>query len=125
LVDQIKLPFVEEVYNIKTVEELAKAIKSMTLRGSGAIGISGAYGILLAALNSNGNRENIKESGLLLKSTRPTAINLMKTVDEMLEAIDSYNGDSLVDFVEEKTAEIVERQLGYERKLGLYGAELI
>lgn len=125
LVDQIKLPFVEEVYNIKTVDELAKAIKSMTLRGSGAIGIAGAYGILLAAINTKGNKDLIKESGLLLKSTRPTAINLMKTVDEMLEAVDNYTGSDLLDFVEEKTAEIVVRQLGYERKLGLYGAELI
>ena len=40
----------------------------MTIRGSGALGLQGAYGILLAAVNSNGNRNYIKESGLLLKS---------------------------------------------------------
>lgn len=125
LIDQIKLPFVEEVYNIETVEELGKAIKDMTIRGSGAIGIAGAYGILLAALNSKGNKASIKESGLLLKSTRPTAVNLMKTVDEMLEAVEGYNGNDLLDLLEEKTCEIVVRQLDYEHKLGAYGAELI
>ncbi|MCQ4922428.1 S-methyl-5-thioribose-1-phosphate isomerase [Tissierella carlieri] len=125
LIDQIKLPFVEEIYTINTVEELAKSIKDMTIRGSGAIGIAGAYGILLAAANSNGDRNYIKESGLLLKSTRPTAVNLMKTVDEMIEAIDNYCGKEVVDFIEEKASEIIERQLGYEKKLGEYGAELI
>ena len=99
LIDQIKLPFTEEVYNINTVEELGKSIKTMTIRGSGAIGIAGAYGILLATLNSKGNKEYIKESGFLLKSTRPTAVNLMKTVDEMLEAVDKYNGSELVDLL--------------------------
>lgn len=125
IIDQIKLPFVEEVYNIKTVEELGKSIKSMTIRGSGAIGIAGAYGILLATLNSNGDKAFIRDSGLLLKSTRPTAVNLMKTVDEMLLAVENYKGNDLIDFVEEKVAEIVARQLDYEHKLGAYGAELI
>lgn len=125
LIDQIKLPFKEEICVIDTVDDLAKAIKTMTIRGSGAIGIAGAYGILLAAINSKGDREVIKHSGNLLKSTRPTAVNLMKTVDEMLEAIEGYKGNDLIDFLEEKTAEIVERQLDYEHKLGEYGAELI
>lgn len=125
IIDQIKLPFVEEVYNIETVEELGKAIKTMTIRGSGAIGIAGAYGILLATLNSKGDKSAIRESGILLKSTRPTAVNLMKTVDEMIEAVDSYDGDNLLSFIEGKTIEIVERQLDYEHKLGAFGAELI
>lgn len=125
IIDQIKLPFVEEIYKINTVEELAKAIKSMVIRGSGAIGIAGAYGILLAALNSNGDRKQIKESGAILKSTRPTAVNLMKTVDEMIKDIDNYSGSELIEFIKEKVAEIVQRQLGYEYKLGEYGAELI
>jgi methylthioribose-1-phosphate isomerase len=125
IIDQIKLPFTEEIYEISTVDDLAKAIRNMTIRGSGAIGIAGAYGILLAAINSKGNKEYMAESGRLLKSTRPTAVNLMKTVDEMLNAVNEYNGSNLVDFVEEKAVEIVERQLDYEHRLGTYGAELI
>lgn len=125
IIDQTKLPFVEEICNIETVEELGKAIKNMTIRGSGAIGIAGAYGILLSVLNSKGDKKTIRENGLLLKSTRPTAVNLMKTVDEMLEDLNNYTGNDLIGFIEEKTVEIVQRQLDYEHKLGAFGAELI
>ncbi len=125
LIDQTKLPFEEKVYIIDTVEELAKAIKNMTIRGSGAIGLAGAYGMLLSAINSKGNKDSLREAGQILKSTRPTAINLMKTVDEIINSIDSYNGNDMLSFVEAKVCEIIERQLGYEHKLGKYGAELI
>lgn len=125
IIDQIKLPFTEDVYRLERVEQLAKAIKDMTIRGSGAIGIAGAYGVLLSALQSDGDKKTIKDGGLLLKSTRPTAVNLMKTVDEMLLAVEGYEGENIIQFIEAKAEEIVVRQLGYERSLGAYGAELI
>ncbi len=125
IIDQIKLPFNEEVYSLDSVSQLARAIKDMTIRGSGAIGIAGAYGILLSAVESNGDIERIKEGGLLLKSTRPTAVNLMKTVDEMIQYVVSYSGDDIISYIEHMVAEVVTRQLDYEKKLGEYGAKLI
>jgi methylthioribose-1-phosphate isomerase len=124
IVDQLKLPFKEEIYTLKDIKDLAKAIKEMNIRGSGAIGICGAYGIYFAALISNGNKELIKEAGKLLKSTRPTAVNLMKTVDEMLSVIDGDEVEVLVR-IEQKAIEIIERQLQFEYELGKHGAALI
>ncbi|WP_173915454.1 S-methyl-5-thioribose-1-phosphate isomerase [Halobacillus sp. Marseille-Q1614] len=124
LIDQTKLPFEEEVCTITTISQLGEAISSMMIRGSGAIGICGAYGIFLAALNSKGSSKEVREAGELLKSTRPTAVNLMKTVDEMVaEAVGS--GDELISRVEKKAVEILNRQLDFEYQLGAYGAELI
>lgn len=125
IIDQIKLPFVEEVYSLDSVSQLARAIKDMTIRGSGAIGIAGAYGILLAAVEFKGDVKSIKESGILLKSTRPTAVNLMKTVDEMVQYVDSYKGDDIIEYIERMAADVIVRQLNYERQLGKFGAELI
>ena len=124
LLDQIKLPFVEEVYHLERVEELADAIKKMTIRGSGAIGISGAWGMYLASLKSKGDLKTVREAGALLKSTRPTAINLMKTVDEVLTVVEG-EGDALIARVEEKVIEILKSQLAYEHQLGEQGAALI
>ena len=125
IIDQIKLPFVEEVYSLDSVSQLARAIKDMTIRGSGAIGIAGAYGILLAAVEFKGDIKSIKESGILLKSTRPTAVNLMKTVDEMVQYVDSYKGDDIIEYIERMAADVIVRQLNYEKQLGKFGAELI
>lgn len=125
IIDQIKLPFVEEVYSLDSVSQLARAIKDMTIRGSGAIGIAGAYGILLAAVEFKGDIKSIKEAGILLKSTRPTAVNLMKTVDEMVQYVDSYKGDDIIEYIERMAAEVIVRQLNYEKQLGKFGAELI
>lgn len=124
ILDQLKLPFQEEYYTIHSVKDLAKAIKDMNIRGSGALGISGAYGIYLAALKSKGHIHEIHEAGQLLKSTRPTAINLMKTVDEVLSSV-SGKPEEVISKVEAKVIEILKRQLEFEHKLGEYGATLI
>lgn len=124
LLDQLKLPLKEEIYSINNVNGLAKAITDMNIRGSGAIGISGAYGLYLAAVTSGGDSDYVQESGKLLKSTRPTAINLMKTVDEVL-SVSKGRGIGLIEQIEAKTVEILQRQLDFEHQLGEYGAEKI
>ena len=124
ILNQLKLPFQEEYNTIHSVKDLAKAIKDMNIRGSGALGISGAYGIYLAALKSKGNINEIYEAGKLLKSTRPTAINLMKTVDEVLGSV-SGRPEEVISRVETKVIEVLKRQLEFEHKLGEYGATLI
>jgi methylthioribose-1-phosphate isomerase len=124
IIDQRKLPLVEEVYALTEVSQLVQAIHDMTIRGSGALGIAGAYGMYTAALRSRGNPEAVREAGQLLKSSRPTAVNLMKTVDEILLAAQG-KGDDFINRIEEKVVEILQRQLAFEHRLGEHGAMLI
>lgn len=123
LIDQLKLPFAEIVLEISTVAQLAEAIEKMNIRGSGAIGIAGAYGIYLSALINKGDLALIKADGELLKATRPTAINLTKTVNEIL-ALDFTKGD-VPEIIEDKVIEILQRQLAFEHRLGEFGADVI
>lgn len=123
LIDQLKLPFAETVLEITTVAQLAQAIEKMNIRGSGAIGIAGAYGIYLSALINKGDLGKIKEDGELLKATRPTAINLTKTVNEIL-SVDFTKGDVL-ETIENLVIEILQRQLAFEHRLGEFGADVI
>ncbi|MFK3959916.1 S-methyl-5-thioribose-1-phosphate isomerase [Pseudalkalibacillus hwajinpoensis] len=123
-IDQKKLPFESRIEAITEVEDLATAIKDMTIRGSGAIGTCGAWGLYLAALRSHGNPEAIIQAGALLKQTRPTAVNLMKTVDEIIGIVQG-KGSDLIERIEQKTIEILERQLAFEHQLGSHGAEMI
>lgn len=124
-IDQLKLPREELVITTSRVEDVAEAIRTMAIRGSGAIGITGVYGMLLAAVQSKGDKKTVLEAGALLKSTRPTAINLMKTVDELALAVEHASDDSFLEEFEAKCCEILVRQLDFERKLGQHGAELI
>lgn len=124
LIDQKKLPFSKEVYTIQSVPELAQAIKEMTIRGSGAIGLCGAYGLYLSARNSLGDANAIREDAELLIRTRPTAVNLVKTVEEIVEVLSDRKEECLYR-VENKVKEILKRQLQFEYDLGEYGASLI
>lgn len=76
MIDQNKLPFEFAIVRLETYQEVAEAIRQMTVRGAPAIGAAGAYGLALAArvAPEAGFRSYIREAKELLTSTRPTAI---------------------------------------------------
>ncbi len=75
VIDQTKLPHEFITKKIKSAEEAATAIKTMVVRGAPLIGVTGAYGLMLA-IEDCPSEKNIKENFELLLSTRPTAVNL-------------------------------------------------
>lgn len=124
MLDQVKLP--EEVYvELKTSEEIGNAIKDMIIRGSGAIALAGIYGILMETFNSKGNVSDIKKAGEFLKSTRPTAVNMHKTVDLLIEGIDDFQSEDLIEEIQKRSINIMKKQLEVEKQIGKNGADLI
>jgi methylthioribose-1-phosphate isomerase len=77
--DQRKLPLEEVDVECRTATEVADAIRTMVVRGAPAIGVAAAYGIALAA--SRG--DDLAEAEAVLRSSRPTAVNLAWALDEM------------------------------------------
>jgi len=91
MVDQRKLPAKEVYVHCKTVNDVAKAIKTMVIRGAPAIGVCAAMGIALGAARSKatGTRQfttEFQRSCDLLASTRPTAVNLFWAIEQMKAA---------------------------------------
>lgn len=125
VIDQIALPEEVAPIVIKEVKDLARCVKNMTIRGSGAIGISGIYGMLLALVKSKGNKESIITAGKELKATRPTALNLMKTVDRLIDFTNEYIKDDFYYAFFDKACDMLEEQLSFEKRLGENGSELI
>jgi len=88
MVDQRKLPTKEVYLTCKTPSEVAKAIKTMVIRGAPAIGVSAAYGLALGVRRSTAagtkqlTTEFLKDCDLLA-GTRPTAVNLFWAIDRM------------------------------------------
>jgi methylthioribose-1-phosphate isomerase len=79
LLDQRLLPLEEVEVRCETVGALAEAIEQMVVRGAPAIGVAAAYGIALAAAKG----ESLSEADRVLRSSRPTAVNLAWALDEM------------------------------------------
>jgi len=90
VIDQRLLPHEFVVAELKTVDHVITAIQDMFVRGAPLIGVTGAYGLYLAALRSpTGEPDNdylIQES-MRLKNARPTAVNLSWAVERVLEAV--------------------------------------
>ncbi|GIW28692.1 MAG: methylthioribose-1-phosphate isomerase [Meiothermus sp.] len=79
LLDQRRLPFEEVWVPCQTARDIAVGIREMVVRGAPAIGVTAAYGMVLAHLSS----EDPAEADALLRQSRPTAVNLYYALDRM------------------------------------------
>src|SRR5262249_18145318 len=91
MIDQRKLPTVEEYPVFKTYPEIADAIRTMVVRGAPAIGVAAAMGVALGVRDSKaktitGLQDEFKQITETLASTRPTAVNLFWALDRMKRA---------------------------------------
>ncbi len=115
LLDQRKLPFEELWVPLKTAADTADAIRDMVVRGAPAIGVTAAYGMVLAHLSG----EDPAAADHQLRSSRPTAVNLAHALDQQRR----HWGDARAVL---RVAERVWRQVeGTERAIGLHGAPLL
>ena len=97
LLDQRKLPATETYVVLDTWQGVAEAIQTMVVRGAPAIGIAGAYGVVLAAreawtLHHEGWRPQLERPLHALREARPTAVNLAWAVDRMGAAMATVAG---------------------------------
>jgi len=112
-IDQRLLPGMFKVVTIRTYQEMARAIKDMTIRGAPSIGAAAAYGMALAWLND----KSLSRAARTLKATRPTAHDLFYAVELML----SKSDEDLARAAEDYANGIVEMC----RRIGTHGAKLI
>ncbi len=86
IIDQARLPHVFETAAMRSVDEMAQAIKSMRVRGAPLIGVAAAYGIALA-VSRDPSDASISEASNKLRVTRPTAVNLAWAIGRMREKL--------------------------------------
>ena len=129
IIDQRHLPHEFVIADLKTVDDVIRAITEMYVRGAPLIGVTAAYGVYLAVLNSPvntvGNDYLIQEC-TRLKAARPTAVNLAWAVDRVLSEVLKTNTASDKTIMARKQAqEIAEEEAENCRKIGEYGLSLI
>jgi len=128
VIDQRKLPFQFEIFDIITVEDTFFAIKEMVVRGAPLIGVTAAYGMYLALLEfKNGDLRNfVIDKANYLKLSRPTAINLSFVVDEMVAFIlNEKDNSDLIEAVLKKANQLKEKEIHFSEKIGDFGFEII
>jgi len=114
LIDQTKLPTEYRVVGISRSDDMARAIKTMIVRGAPAIGVAAAYGMYLGAREIQTQERDVFLSQLeqvaqLLRQTRPTAVNLFWAIGRMLNA--AYENLGSVEQLKEsllKTAQAIQ-----------------
>ncbi len=88
MIDQNLLPFEFKIFEAKNYQETCMAIKTMIVRGAGAIGIAAGYALAQAALLANKDiyKKNIQKAKKDIENTRPTARNLFIATERVFKA---------------------------------------
>ncbi|MBS3774859.1 MAG: S-methyl-5-thioribose-1-phosphate isomerase [Bacteroidales bacterium] len=128
VIDQRKLPFDFRIVDLKSTEDVYKAIKEMVVRGAPLIGVTASYGIYLALVNASAWdwKGQLKEAMERLKSARPTAINLEFALNQHKERLANIHSLEEARNEARKTAEeLLEQEKENCRKIGENGLSLI
>jgi methylthioribose-1-phosphate isomerase len=135
MVDQRKLPAAEVYVTCKSVNDVAKAIKTMVIRGAPAIGVCAAMGLSLCAARSKatGTKQFTTEFQRhcdLLAATRPTAVNLFWAIERMKRAFSegALGGESVEQLqgrLRREADRIHDDDVASCRAIGAHGAALV
>ena len=135
MIDQRKLPASEVYVSCKTANDVAKAIKTMVIRGAPAIGVAAAMGIALGMGKSRatGTKQfttEFQRTCDLMAGTRPTAVNLFWAIERMKKAFAAAaHAGSSVDEIKTRLADearaIHDEDVQSCRTMGAYGAGLV
>ena len=124
IIDQTKLPHQFIIKDLKTIKDAINAIKTMEVRGAPLIGATAAYGLVLSIIEKN-DLSFLKKSSEDLINSRPTAINLKWAVDRMMKKLSGVNEKDILKIALDEAKAIVEEDVGFCKKIGLYGLKII
>ena len=130
MIDQTKLPNTLEFVTYTDFNQVAEAIRTLVVRGAPAIGVSGAFGLALAALQSDAKEKDelinyLKNAKKILLETRPTAVNLAWGLDKIMQvAKKAENVDQIRKSVVETAKKMAVDDIQINMSIGKNGSEL-
>ena len=123
-IDQSLLPHRFATIRLTTLDDAARAIATMQVRGAPLIGATAAYGVCLA-LRADASDEALERAFTTLMATRPTAINLKWALEEMVGAVRNRPREERVAAAYRRAAEICDEDIAINQAIGGHGAALI
>ena len=133
LLDQTQLPLAIVGEKQETIEQVSESIKALKVRGAPAIGVAGAYGLLVGIKGDRGLpvddfMARVESQAAWLGEARPTAVNLKWGLKRMVDFAKEQtvaNSQELYDLLLEEAIRIHEEDRELCRMIGVHGAELI
>jgi len=135
MVDQRKLPAQEIYVRCRTAAEVARAIKTMVIRGAPAIGVAAAFGIALGMRKSTATgtqkfAAEFHKACELMASTRPTAVNLFWAIERMKRvfaaaAESGASVEQIQDRLDGEAQTIHDEDVASCRAMGAFGAQVV
>jgi len=133
IIDQRHLPHRFVIEDLTNVEDVARAIRDMHVRGAGLIGATAGYGIYLAAVQAgelaslSEIKHSLKNAGDRLIATRPTAINLSWAVQRQLQRMDESAEENVspVQVARQVADEIADEDARFCQRIGEHGLRLL
>ena len=130
MIDQTKLPNQLLFVTYTDYKQVANAIKTLVVRGAPAIGVSGAFGLALAALQSNASTKeeminDLNSAKNILFETRPTAVNLAWGLEKIMEVARSCKDpEEIKKTVVETAKQMADQDVKINMTMGKHGSKL-
>ena len=130
MIDQTKLPNELVFVEYDDFNQVANAIKTLVVRGAPAIGVSGAFGLALAVLQSKATTKNelisdLEKAKQVLFETRPTAVNLEWGLEKIMNTAKSGNSvEEIKELVISKSIQMADEDIEINKTMGKNGSVL-
>lgn len=132
MIDQRRLPASLEYLTVEDADQMATAIREMAIRGAPALGVAGAFGIALEAVNFlpltiTALRDHLWQAASNLIAARPTAVNLAWGIKRVMSVLDdlSLSSEELTRAIVKTALELAEDDVRTNMLLSENGASLI
>jgi len=129
VIDQRRLPHERVEAELRTVDDAIYAIQTLMVRGAPLIGVTAAYGVVLAAaaaVENGGGLDTIEAEAARIKAARPTAVNLAWAVDRTLADVRSeVDPVRRVARARQTASALAEEEAANCRSIGLHGLPII
>ena len=131
MIDQTLIPYEYKKIKVNNSKDMYNAIKTMIVRGAPAIGIAGAHGVALAAIenkNSGNFIEDVKKLADYINSSRPTAVNLKWAIEKQMDVIYKNKEKSNLEIIKlliQNAIKLENEDIEINKKIGDYGAEIV
>src|SRR5216683_3607712 len=124
IIDQTRLPHELVIARLVRLDDAARAIREMQVRGAPLIGATAAYGMALAVAEDPSDR-GIEKAAATLAATRPTAVNLAWALAEMRRVLAELPPERRHAAALAKAGAIADEDVAINRALGEHGLGLI